>query len=145
MNSGVTGRPPRTSSRYGSTSSRLAGPPYAISRTATRSPAMHPVHDGLHRIHRSLGQHAVSEVEDVTRPPGGAGENVPHASLELGTRGEQGHGVQIPLDGTLAVRTQPLPGDVERNAPVHADHVAPGAREVLERSEEHTSELQSQS
>src|SRR6266545_589170 len=44
---GLVGRPPCTSCKYGSTSSRLAGPPYAIIRTATRSPAMDQLHYGV--------------------------------------------------------------------------------------------------
>src|SRR5436309_12383340 len=82
-NSGAVGRPPRTSRRYGSTSSRLSGPPYAISSTATRSAAMHPLHDRLQGLHRRLGEDAVPEVEDVPGAPAGVGEHLPHLPLEL--------------------------------------------------------------
>src|SRR3989449_9666014 len=66
--SGAVGRPPRTSWRYGSTSSRLPGPPYAINSTATRPPpsaAMHPLDDRLEGFHRRLREHAMPEIEDV--------------------------------------------------------------------------------
>src|SRR5690242_2197627 len=126
-NCGLVGRPPRTSSRYGSTSSRLPGPPYAISRTAIRSPAMHPLHHGADRLDRRLGEDSMPEVEDVAGPPVRPREHVPHLTLELGPWREQSDRVEVPLDGP---RADPLPRRVERNAPVHADHVAAGAREV---------------
>src|SRR5882762_5093159 len=124
------GRPPRTSCRYGSTSSRLPGPPYAISNTATRSAAMHPLDDRLQGLHRRLGEHAVSEVENVPWSPAGAGEHVPHLPLELRPRRQQSHRIEVALNGSGSNGPDALPRDVERDAPVLADHVAPGAREI---------------
>src|SRR5213594_2732114 len=129
-NSGAVGRPPRTSSRYGSTSSRLPGPPYAITSTATPSAAMDPVHDALQRLDRGLRQHAVPEVEDVTGTARGPVEHVAHPLLELGERREQRRGIEVPLN--RPVGADALPRDVEGNAPVHADDVAAGAGEVGE-------------
>src|SRR5438477_424515 len=83
--SGGVARPPRTSRRYGSTSSRLPGPPYAISSTETppASAAMYPVHDALQRLDRRLRKHAVPEVEDVARSASGPVEHVADSLLEL--------------------------------------------------------------
>src|SRR5256886_6530163 len=131
--SGAVARPPRTSCRYGSTSSKLSGPPYAINSTATPPPsaAMDPVHDALQRLDRRLRQHAVPEVEDVAGAARGPVEHVAHPLLELGERREQRRGIQVPLN--RAVGADGVPRDVEGNAPVHADDVAAGAGEVGEK------------
>src|SRR3989440_1872598 len=122
--SGAVGRPPRTSCRYGSTSSKLSNPPYAINSTATPPPsaAMDPGHDALQRLDRRLRQHAVPEVEDVAGAARGPVEHVPHPLLERGERREQRRGIQVPLN--RPVGADALPRDVEGNAPVHADDVA---------------------
>src|SRR5437879_1214582 len=73
---GLVGRPPRTSRRYGSTSARLPGPPYAMSSTASWSAAMHQVHDRPDRRDIGLGQHAVAEIENVAGPSPRAREDV---------------------------------------------------------------------
>src|SRR5207249_4410209 len=88
-------RPRAASSRYGSTSSGLPGPPYAITSTATPSAAMHQVHDALQRLDRGLRQHAVPEVEDVTGTARGPVEHVAHPLLELGERREQRRGIEV--------------------------------------------------
>src|SRR6266540_659119 len=95
---GLVGRPPRTSCKYGSTSSRLAGPPYAIIRTATRSPAMDQLHYGADRRHVRLGEHAVAEIEDVARPAAGAGQHVPHLAVPFWRWREQRGGIEVALD-----------------------------------------------
>src|SRR5205823_12937848 len=130
--SGAVARPPRTSRRYGSTSSRLPGPPYAISSTATRSAAMHPLHDRLQRLHRRLGEDAVSQVEDVPGASAGAGEHVPHLPLELRPRRQERYRIEVALNGTRGRGPDPLPRNVERDAPVDADHIAARPREIHE-------------
>src|SRR5438309_7355953 len=118
------------SRRYGSTSSRLPGPPYAISSTETppASAAMYPVHDALQRLDRRLREHAVPEVEDVARAARGPVEHVADSLLELGERREQRRRIEVPLN--RPVGTDALPRDVEGNAPVHADDVGACAGEV---------------
>src|SRR5206468_2338598 len=101
-----------------------------MSSTATRSAAMHPLDHRLERLDRRFGEDAVSEVEDVAGPPRGAGEHVPHLALELESRREQGHRVEVALNGDGAPgAADSLPRHVERDAPIDADHVAAGARE----------------
>src|SRR5207253_5414188 len=129
--SAAVGRPPRTSSRYGSTSSRLPGPPYAITSTATPSAAMHQVHDALQRLDRGLRQHAVPEVEDVAGTAPGPVEHVAHPLLEVGERREQRRGIEVSLN--RPVGPDALPGDVEGNAPVYSDDVAARAGELREK------------
>src|SRR5437899_6740415 len=131
-NSGGVGRPPRTSRRYGSTSSRLCGPPYAINSTAMRSAAMHPLHDRLQGLHRRLRENAVPQVEDVPGPPGGSGEHVPYLPLQLRPRRQERDWIEVALNGAGGRGPDPLPRDVERNAPVDADHVAARPREIHE-------------
>src|SRR2546430_10522300 len=125
----------RTSWRYGSTSSRLPGPPYAINSTATRPPpsaAMHPLDDRLEGFHRRLGEHAVPEIEDVPGAPAGAGEHVAHLPLELRPRRQERHRIEVALNGVGTGGPSALPRDVERNAPVDADHITARPREIRE-------------
>src|ERR1700693_4225613 len=101
-----------------------------MSSTAKRSPAMHPLDDCLDGLDRCLREDAVPEVEDVPGAPRGAGKDVPHLALEVRPRRDESTGVEVALDG--AVRTDALACDVERDAPIDADHVAAGAREIHE-------------
>src|SRR5256885_16007877 len=107
--SGGVARPPRTSRRYGSTSSRLPGPPYAISSTETppASAAMYPVHDALQRLDRRLREHAVPEVEDVARAARGPVEHVADPLLALGERREPRRRAEGPLNRPLATHRVP--------------------------------------
>src|SRR5690348_11896239 len=130
MNWGGVGRPPRTSRRYGSTSSRLPGPPYAMSSTATRSPLMHPLHHRLNGLHGGFGEDAVPEIEDVSSSSAGAGEDIPHLPLQLGPRREERCRIEVALNGVTWA--DPLPRHVQRDPPVDTDHVATGAREIHE-------------
>src|SRR6266550_582947 len=118
--------------RYGSTSSRFSGPPYAMSSTGMRSAAMHHLHHGLQRLDRSVGQDAVSEIEDVAGPAARAAEDVTHPRLERRAWREQSDGIEVALD--RARGTDALPRRIERNTPVDADHVTPRGRKVLEES-----------
>src|SRR5438034_11148796 len=86
---------------------------------------MYPFHDALYRLDWGLRQHAVAEIEDVPGAACGALEHVAHPLLELGERREQRHWIEVPLDRPIGA--DPLPGGVERHAPVHTDYVAPGA------------------
>src|SRR5256886_3011373 len=125
----------RTSWRYGSTSSRLPGPPYAINSTATRPPpsaAMHPLDDRLEGFHRRLREHAMPEIEDVPGAPAGAGEHVAHLPLELRPRRQKRYRIEVALNGAGSRGPDALPRDVERNAPVDADHITARPREIRE-------------
>ncbi len=62
------------------------------------------------------------KVEDVPVASAGALQDAPGIVGERLPRSEERHGVEIPLHG--AVRADPLPRDVERHAPVHADGIA---------------------
>jgi hypothetical protein len=91
---------------------------------------MHQVHHGADRLHIGLGQHAVAEIEDVAGLAAGAFQNLPHLPVALGWGREQHRGLEIPLD--RARRADAAPRVIERNAPVHADHVSPCRREILQ-------------
>src|SRR5216110_425307 len=120
------------SCRYGSTSSILSGPPYAITKTASRAPssAMHEIHYGAHRRDIGLGQYPMSEIEDVAGPTGGALQDVPDLARSFTIGGKQGGGLQIALDRAIA---DTRPRRIERDAPVDADHIAAGGCEILEK------------
>src|ERR1043166_7175714 len=154
------GRPPRTSSRYGSTSSIFPGPPYAITSTAI-SAIVDLIHHRPHGRDVRFRQNPVPEIEDVAGPPAGLLQDVLDQSRALGGRGEERRRVEVALD---CFGADASPRAVERDAPVDADHVTTRGGEVFQkgrragaevnqrnaggasqrqRSEEHTSELQS--
>src|SRR5436190_14600927 len=129
---GLVGRPPRMSCRYGSTSSIVSGPPYAMTRTASEAPssAMHEVYHGAHGRDIGLGQDPMAQVEDVPRPSRGALQDITDLTRAFTLRRQQRGGLEVALDRAIA---DSRPGGVERNAPVDADHVAAGGREILEK------------
>src|SRR5688572_4432526 len=108
----------------------LPGPPYAITRTAIRSAVMHEVYHGAHGVYVRLRQHTMSEVEDVTRPPAGALQDVTDLAIPFRSRREQRRGFEVALNRPLAPDSRP--GGIDGNAPVDADHVATGSRKVLQ-------------
>ena len=62
--------------------------------------------------------------------PRGTVEDVVDLVAEFTPRREQGRGVEIPLDGALAADR--FPGLVEGTPPVHTDHVAARARDLVD-------------
>ena len=83
---------------------------------------MDRVHHGLHVVHRGFRKDAVAEVEDVARAALGPPQDVPDPLADLRGRRQQGHGVQVALDGHVVAHAAPCP--VQVHAPVHPDHVA---------------------
>src|SRR6267142_6911357 len=110
----------------------LPGPPYAMTSTASGvlSSPMHEIHNRADRRDFGFGEHAVPEVEDVTRPAVGAPQHVADLPRALGRGSEERRGLEIPLDRMIA---NSGPRRVERNAPIDADHVSTSSREVLEK------------
>src|SRR5262247_984255 len=129
MSCGRVTRPPRMSLRYGPTSSRLSGPPYAMMRTAVCSRVMHQIHDRAHGGDVGFGQDAVAEIEDVSGPAVRARENVADLTVALRGRRQQRRGFEIPLD---CLGADSRPGSIQRDAPIHADDVPTGRGEVFE-------------
>src|SRR5262249_39271968 len=80
------------------------------------------VDQGSYVIDGGLGQDAVAQVEDVARASGGLAEDGGGAGSDLGHGGEEGGGVEVPLHRDLV--PEAVPGDVEVDAPVDADHVS---------------------
>ena len=105
--------------------------PYAITSTPTgggheaaRSvPAWTRSTNRSEMLDRRVGQHAVAQVEHVSGPAAGAGEDVASLPLHRIPGTEQDRGIQVPLD--RAVVTDRRPGLVERDAVVDAEGVAP--------------------
>ena len=91
---------------------------------------VHVVYQPANMVDRRFRQHAVTEVEDVARSPRGAVEDVVDLEAEFTPRREQGRGVEIPLNGALVADR--LPGLVEGTPPVHTDHVAACARDLVD-------------
>ena len=80
-------------------------------------------HPGQH-VGVDVGQHAVTEVEDVARRVPALLDDLAHAPLEgLPRREEQGR-VEVALHGIR--RPEPLDGVGQRHAVVDADHLGPG-------------------
>ena len=68
------------------------------------------------------GQDAVPEIEYVPRPSRDPAEHVFGLFEHPAWRAEKQRGIEIALHS--AIETNLLPGDVNRNTPVHADDVA---------------------
>src|SRR5438132_1712223 len=93
---------------------------------------MHPLDDRLEGFHRRLREHAMPEIEDVPGAPAGAGEHVAHLPLELRPRRQKRYRIEVALNGAGSRGPDALPRDVERNAPVDADHITARPREIRE-------------
>ena len=89
-----------------------------------RVPVVHELDQARDGVGRRRGQHAVAEVEDVTRPAAGPAQHVGGVPLDLVGRPEQHGGVEVALHGDAVAEL--APGAVEVDAPVEADHVAAG-------------------
>ncbi len=81
-------------------------------------------------IDGSLGHDAMPEVEDMAWASSSLSQDPPGLTLDLLSWGEQEGGVEISLDGDAV--PQPLPGLIQLDAPVQADHRAAGVPLELE-------------
>src|SRR5689334_19979131 len=120
--------------RYGWTSSRELGPPYAITSTPTgaatlRRDFVDEVDHLAHGVHRRVRQETVPDVEDVARAATGALHHIARRSFHGLTRPEQRHRIEVALH--RATR-KPRPALVERHAPVQPDHVPAHVGHVFE-------------
>ena len=83
---------------------------------------MDQVDDVLEDRRVRLGEHPVSEVEDVTGMVGVASQDVGNRRVDDPDRGEADGGVEVALeDGVLA---EPLAGNVKGDAPVDTDAIS---------------------
>src|SRR6267142_89749 len=108
----------------------LPGPPYAMTSTATRSAAMHEIHDRANRGDIGFRKNAVAEIEDVTRTSPRPREDVADLTRTFGRGCEQGDWLEIPLDCPLS---DARPRGVQRNSPVDADDVATSRGKVFQK------------
>src|SRR5689334_5790692 len=83
----------------------------------------------LHVLQRRTGQHAVTEIEDVSRSAARAPQYIVGSRTQAIERPEQERGIEIALNASIADRA---PGLVEWQAPVDADDVASGFRQLTE-------------
>src|SRR5205807_5842398 len=77
-----------------------------------------------------LRQHAVAEVEDVSRPSTCSREHCTCLGGCDSVRSDESGGLEVALDAEPT--PDPQPGLVERQPPVDADDVAAGSRHELE-------------
>ena len=84
----------------------------------------------LHVLDRCGRQDAVTEIENVANAAGDASQYVVGLREHALHRAEQEGRIEIALD--RAVVSDPLPRDVERDPPVHADDVAARCTELFE-------------
>src|SRR5882672_7306634 len=109
-----------------------------MTRTATCSAVMHQIDDGTDRRDVRLRQHPMAEVEDVTRPAGGAPQDVTHLAVALRGGSEERRRLEIALNRAL---TDTDPRRVERDPPVDADHVTTGRCEIFQESRRSRTEV----
>src|SRR5712692_1647384 len=112
-----------------------SGLPYAMQRTPVRSGnEWNTLADGfdqrLEVLERAAGQHAMTEVEDVARPPRRLFEHLPRAVDHELERAEQHRRVQVALHPTFVA--DPPPARVEVDAPVEGDDIGAGGGDQLE-------------
>src|SRR5579864_3148819 len=68
------------------------------------------------------GEHAVAEVEDVSRPSPRTAQDPVRVLFDQRDRAEQNGRVEVALNGHLVA--EPVPSLVQVDAPVEADHLA---------------------
>lgn len=89
---------------------------------------MHVLRERLYLFERCVGQHAVAQIEDVSRSSAGSSQHIVCRGEQEVARTEQPRRIQVALDG--AVVTDDEPGLVQGKTPVEADDVAAGFRDV---------------
>ena len=77
-----------------------------------------------HVLHRGARQNPVAQVKNVPAPAPHGIEHAPRLSLDFFKRREQRNRVQIALHADLVA--QAIPRDIEIDAPIDADDIAPG-------------------
>src|ERR1700704_6067025 len=104
-------------------SASAPGLPYAMHRipvacsSDTRDlPFVDGFDEELQVLERCRRQHAVPEIEDVTRPATGAAEHITRARADQVRGTEQHRRVEVALDASFV--TDPLPAFVQRHSPV---------------------------
>src|SRR5260370_17892867 len=95
--------------KYGSTSSRRFGLPYAISRTAVCLGGMDILHQSLQVLDRAVREHAVAKVEDVARAAAGGLDHPTRAVFDDGPGPPEQGCIQVPLVPTLVPDHPPAP------------------------------------
>src|SRR4029434_6408658 len=91
---------------------------------------MYVLRTHLHVLDWRGWQDAVTEIEDVTGTVGDASEHTVCLLQHTRRRAEQQRGIEIPLH--TAIGADACPGLVDRDAPVHADHVAARFTQLFE-------------
>src|SRR6058998_2394782 len=104
--------------------------PVVGSRDTSRHPRMHRLDQELKILDAGLGQDAVAEIEDVTRSPRGATQDVARTLDHEPGRSEKHGGVEIAL--RTALESKAAPTLVERNPPVEGDDVRAGVDDRLQ-------------
>src|SRR5438552_4560482 len=132
----LVGRPPRTSRRNGPTSSREAGPPTAVNRTAVdRSVAildiaapstplgriMNESHDGPQLVLLCLRKDPVAKIEHMAGAVSDTLQHIRRRRSPYVRWTEECRRIQVPLNS--AVFADVPPGLIDRDSPVDADDV----------------------
>src|SRR5205807_8868062 len=109
-------------------SASVAGLPYAMHRTPVLGsgdiggqPRVHGLDEQLEVFDGRLGQHAMTEVEDVAGPAARPSQHVIRPRSDQVGRSEQHGGIEVALDAMLV--SDPIPALVKRDTPVQRDDV----------------------
>src|ERR1700682_56352 len=120
-------------------SSSPAGLPYAMQRTPVTGsrdtcnlPFVHRLDQELKIFERGRREHPVPEVEDVTRPAGGAAEHIASPLSHQLRRPEQHRWIEVALNSALV--SEPVPRHIQRHAPIDGHRVRTRRRYRLEES-----------
>ena len=91
---------------------------------------MHELNEAAQVARIRLGEHAVAEVEDVARAPANRLEDPQGGRLDPLPRAEQQRRLEVPLHAAFGA--DELPGAIDRDPPIDADHVAAGLGHLLQ-------------
>src|SRR6202165_6372616 len=104
--------------------------PVAGSGDTRDLPFVHGLDEELEIFERCRRQHSVPEVEDVTRPPGGATEHLARTVADQVGRPKQHSRIQVALDA--AIVPDSVPAGVQWYPPVEGHDVWARRRDGLE-------------
>src|ERR1700730_1996825 len=126
----------------------LCGLPYAMQRTPVARlcdtcdlPFVNCFDQELQIVEWRRRQHSVTEIENVTCPPGRTSKYVAGAFADQLRRAQQHGGIQVSLNA--AIVTDPLPAGVKGYAPVERDDVRASRCDRLQQSRRVRSEMNS--
>jgi len=90
---------------------------------ALRAVGVYFLYQGDHIFNWRFRQNPMPKIKDMTSTPGSTVEYITRLPSDFGLRGEQHHGIKVPLN--CEVIAQHLKGIVDRDPPVDSNYLRP--------------------